>query len=438
MKFVRMMFGIMFGTTFGLIAVALLIGTSAYAQEETGIPPGTVITLQNWQQYKQFIPDGMQEFFKGTYFWKLPPDFQAVVGPTHHYAPPKTYTEYTEKYSGQVGIQNMSDGRHILTGYVSGWPFPHPADPMKGWKMLANLWYAYNPRIFCTPHANLYFQDRYHNLSSESFIEVYRKMDHIGDANYPITDPDSQGMQYAEYLQIMTPEQARYTAQFALLYSDFSKDEDLFLFVPALRRSLRLSSAARCSPTIGSDYTQDDARNTLFNGTPARFDATFLRDQQVLTITESEPKLFGDYNNFYPSVLFPKPIVGKWELRDTHVIDAQRIPKEASGYCYGKKIMWLDSESYITLWEDLYDENMKLWKCALGGSIAWPVPGEGVQLDSEQQFNVMYDLQNNHLSMYNSGYPGGKTNDDCKNYDGEDFSNANRYSSVTALNEIMR
>lgn len=421
-----------------LMATALFFGTGAYAEEGTGIPSGTIITLKNWQQYKQYLPDGMQEYFKGTYFWKLPPDFQMVTGPTHHYQSPKTYEDYTLRYADQVKIKNTPDGRHILTGYVSGWPFPNPSEPMKGWKMLVNLWYAYNPRIFCTPHAQIFFQDRYYNLSSETFIEVYRKMDHIGDANYPITDPQSQGVQYAEYLQIMQPEEARYTAQFALLYTDFSREEDLFLFVPALRRSLRLSSAARCSPSIGSDYTQDDARNTLFNTTPARFDATFLRDQQILSITQSDPKQFGNPNSYYQPVFFPKPVVGNWELRDVHVIDARRIPSQSSGYCYGKKIMYLDSESYITLWEDLYDQNMKLWKCALGGAIAYPIAGEGIQLDSEQQFNVMWDLQGNHLSMYNSGYPAGRTNDECKNYDGEDFTNVNRYSSVAALNEIMR
>src|SRR5690242_21926479 len=38
------------------------------------IPPGTVITMQNWQQYQQFMPDGMAAFFQGKYFWKMPAD----------------------------------------------------------------------------------------------------------------------------------------------------------------------------------------------------------------------------------------------------------------------------------------------------------------------------------------------------------------------------
>src|SRR5215472_4913467 len=99
----------------GLIGIALclspLLMASAFAQGEGAIPDGTVINMQNWEQYKQYIPGGMQEFFKGTYFWKLPSDFQLVVGPTHHYEPPKTFLDYTAKYSGQVKIENEADGK---------------------------------------------------------------------------------------------------------------------------------------------------------------------------------------------------------------------------------------------------------------------------------------------------------------------------------------
>ena len=37
------------------------------------IPDGTVITMQNWQNYRQFMPDGMAAFFEGRYFFCRPP-----------------------------------------------------------------------------------------------------------------------------------------------------------------------------------------------------------------------------------------------------------------------------------------------------------------------------------------------------------------------------
>ena len=38
------------------------------------IPAGTAITIRNWTQYKQFMPDGMVALFQGTYYWKMPAD----------------------------------------------------------------------------------------------------------------------------------------------------------------------------------------------------------------------------------------------------------------------------------------------------------------------------------------------------------------------------
>src|ERR1700736_3553623 len=46
------------------------------------IPPGTKITMQNWQQFKQFMPVGMIALFEGKYYWKMPSDVEIDVGPT--------------------------------------------------------------------------------------------------------------------------------------------------------------------------------------------------------------------------------------------------------------------------------------------------------------------------------------------------------------------
>ena len=56
------------------------------------------------------------------------------------------------------------------------------------------------------------------------------------------------------------PEQSKYTAVLTLLYQDNLKDDDDYAFIPALRRSLRLSSSARCSPVLGTDIVRDDQR----------------------------------------------------------------------------------------------------------------------------------------------------------------------------------
>jgi hypothetical protein len=67
------------------------------APSNSAISPGTRITMQNWQNFKQFMPDGMVALFEGRYFWKMPADVSMEVGPTVNYPLPKNYLEATEK-----------------------------------------------------------------------------------------------------------------------------------------------------------------------------------------------------------------------------------------------------------------------------------------------------------------------------------------------------
>jgi hypothetical protein len=94
---------------FGIIVAAGLATGSAIGAGPDGaaantIPPGTQITLQNWNQYKQFMPDGMVALFQGTYFWKMPPDVEIDVGSTIIHPLPKGYVDATEKYASQVKL----------------------------------------------------------------------------------------------------------------------------------------------------------------------------------------------------------------------------------------------------------------------------------------------------------------------------------------------
>src|SRR5215831_7806045 len=77
----------------------------------TGIGPGTRITMQNWRQYNQFMPDGMKELFEGKYFWKIPPDVELEVGPTVIHPLPTGYLKATEEGRAQTRIVTLPDGR---------------------------------------------------------------------------------------------------------------------------------------------------------------------------------------------------------------------------------------------------------------------------------------------------------------------------------------
>jgi hypothetical protein len=103
--------------------------------------------MQNWRQYRQYMPLGMVELFEGKHFWRMPADMEIVVGPTIAEKLPRGYREATEKYSPNVRVVHLPDGRNDIANYVGGEPFPRPQEPVKGYKLLADLWFAYTPHL---------------------------------------------------------------------------------------------------------------------------------------------------------------------------------------------------------------------------------------------------------------------------------------------------
>jgi hypothetical protein len=417
-------------------SLTLAFSSASLADEtEASPPPGTVITTQNWQKYQSSMEEGLKVLFAGNYFWKFPADFQLQIGPTHDYPLPKQYREYGEKYSKNIEIINLSDGGRSIKGYMGGLAFPNPSGPLKGWEILVDSWFEYVPHITCSPNNHVYLLDRYGNRSTEVTGTVYRQFNFNTDPGVPNSDPNGPGIFYSEYTRVYEPEQSKYTTQLTLYYTDPARNEDLFLFIPALRRTLRLSSASRCSPFVGTDWIQDDVKQ-LFNGGIVRFDATLVGEPNALALTVADEKASSDLDNYYP-IFFPGPKVGKWEVRPTYLLDVRRIPSERNGYCIGKRMLYVDKQQWTQFWADLYDENMKYWKSTSFQQIAHEVPGVGPVMYTGDYLVGLWDQQNNHASAWIANPPFG-TNEECGNLAGMNYTDAKLYSSVSGLSSIMQ
>lgn len=369
------------------------------------IEPGTKITLSNWRQYKDFMPPGMQALFEGKYFWKMPPDVVMEVGPTIIHPLPKRYLAATEKYSKQVSVVHLPNGRYDVANYHGGMPFPNPQEPDKGYKILANEWFAYLPHLYVNTPENMArtcTQDRFHNISCIDLDFVYRQLDYNTDPNTPVTEPGAAGVWYSEWLMVETPEQSKYTANLTLWFKDNQRFPDTYVFVPALRRSLRLSVTARCAPVLGTDFVQDDYNTKGFNGGVALFTANFLGHRKILAFVDDHAVTTGNFPaNWDMPLGWPRPSWGKWQLREVDIIDIRRIPSERPGYCYGKKVGYIDSHFYYGDWFETFDSNMKLWKLSFISPHAVKVPGIGL-VTTNSVVASAWDIQNAHMTTFSS------------------------------------
>jgi hypothetical protein len=396
------------------------------------IAPGTRITAQNWQQYKDFMPVGMQQLWAGKFFWRLPANAQMAVGATTPTPLPKQYRADTEKYSSQVKLVRDSNGGYNITGYVAGVPFPNPSGPQAGEEIMYNEYYAYIPYVITT-YAKLGFtMDKFGNKYVNEVREVNFKIKHLSDPGKPTNIPGNADVFLTQNNVIMEPEQSKYVNSLQIFHDNPAQLPDSYVFVPSLRRSIRLTTAARCSPLVGSDYTQDDERS--MNLQPPIFQAKFLGYKKILVGYPAQD--YTNKANYYPPLYFPGPNAVVWQVRPVAVLDIRRVPSMQSGYCYGSRMAYIDKETWQPVWMDLYDAELHLWKT--GPSIYRPMPipgsngdvctGAGGPGDGDYTF---WDVQNNHLTL--DIQSGGQINQDAGRYD-----NFDRWGTPAGMAQIMQ
>lgn len=420
---------------FIVISVVLFLSLARLAQAQGSpaadtIPPGTKITSTNWQQYKQFMPVGMQALLSGSYFWHLPKDFVIEVGPTRPFPLPKLYMEATEKYGSQVTLERLPTGGYAPKGYIAGLPF---ADPLKGdpaligQRVFWNAFYHYQPRVQAGENQFSYIMDKYGNMTQTGFeIGVFSQLAHVTDPGYPLTVPAAGPYYLAKLLSQLEPEQGKYFTILDLIPTDPTKFDEFYEYVPSLRRSLRVSEAARCGPLFGTDDDIDDD-NEGPPGLPQLYNIAYEGQHKFLNLIHANDDAFR-LSTFLPASLSPQyysakgdgitpfalPSMGQWELRDSYVVSLTRLPQFARGYCYGKRVLYIDKENYFTNNFEVYDNSGKLYKWITEWYAPVAIPGTNdITVGEITNMNTYtVNFQDEHLSFFAGAH--GCVNSDCE------------------------
>jgi hypothetical protein len=187
----------------------------------------------------------------------------------------------------------------------------------------------------------------------------------------------------------------------SLVRDDPTLPQELYVFLPSLRRSLRLSAAARCSPALGTDFVNDDNRG--FSGLTNQFRALYLGHKRILNLMHMDRGERHDIRNWLIGDNmdgWPKKALGKWELRETYIYNLQPTASNKN-YCYGSKVMYIDAQTQTLIFVDIYDKDQQLWKCFT--NFYSPVPvNDGMGSEAALQgdtTSTMFDFQNSHASF---------------------------------------
>jgi hypothetical protein len=408
--------------------------TTPRLETTDSIPLGTTITLQNWQSFKQFMPDCMTAFFEGKYFWKMPADVSMEIGATVDYPLPKNYIEATEKYASQVKLIELPDGGLTLINYHGGIPFPNPQEPHKGWKVLANLWYRYMPHLIAQTYGYTCGLDALGASSCITLQYVLRQFAFNTDPGFAATGGYAD-IFFTNWFMVLEPEQQKYTTTLSIVYADPARAEDSYVFLPSLRRYQTLSALARCSETAGTDATHDDYQFG-FDSNITQLKVDYVAHRKILSLADVVLPKESFPAGFDLPLGWPRPSMGKWQLRDVDEISISKLPSSGGSVCYSKRVLYIDSHFYTPLWVENYGRDLKPARFHAIFPHTVEAPGIGPVNASGADVEVFWNLVQNHATFTVEPALNGKhyINEQAP----KEFDDLPRYSTPSGLNLIMR
>ena len=370
----------------GLVALPLLTAGVARAD----VSPGDKITMDNVDKVKDLVSPGLE--------WCIKHGLPMSIIETKRLEWPKAYKEATEKYAGQVKLG--ADGLSI-SNYVAGQPFPNidPKDPQVAIKIMFN--YDYN--FFITDDVDLRNFDADTGsipVNGPMSVERHFLLDHFRrlfwtgrlyvEPKPEKPNPNGYRVQQGLY-PILEPFDLKGVGALSNRYIDPGKQDDSWLYLPSLRRVRRLSTAQRSDALFGQDTDVDSYGG--YAGAIAWMDWKFLGEKEMLGIAHAKnyPVKWDAKVDWAPDEV--------WEKRKVYVIEGiTKLPQ----YAFGKRVIFIDKESWGIPYSDMYDRSGELWKIWINDASARRKAFDGaIEYPDEQAFVpaiIMVDMQLEHAT----------------------------------------
>jgi hypothetical protein len=387
--------------------VAITVGAAALlclSPARADVQPGDVITKANVDNAKDLISPGVQWCVKHGMTMKIVP-YQRVEWN-------KAFREATEKFGGQTKL--APDGRSLV-GHVAGLPFPNidPNDPQVALKIMWN--FEYKPYVTDDEDLRNFDADTGPVTDGGGPMQVERHflLDHLRTLFYNarlIVDPKperpnpDQVRAKSSLHPILEPFDLKGVGETGIRYLSPDRQDDTWLYLPSLRRVRRLSSAQRSDALFGQDTDVDSYGG--YAGQIAWFEWKYLGEKEILASFHSE-----SFPTKYCDGAGDFIFCDNWEKRKAYVVEG--VPKLPQ-YAYGKRLIFVDKESYLVAYSDIFDRSGQLWKVWVNQwSFKKRATGSyGTDYPDEMPFQpsiTMVDMQLSHATkaaLPSAKYPG--------------------------------
>jgi hypothetical protein len=325
----------------------LLFNFSLAGANDVDLKPGDTIGPHNWWKAQGMVGGNLLNRIKQGYTIKLKAPKKDGL--------PKEYFEATEKYSGPVKLGRNGD----LVNYVAGLPFPNfsPHEPEAGLKIAWNFywrWMGDDAKEGGAVERGKVIGLTIEKDGSERRSEFTRHFIRTRGRVTLAPKPAFPGYEHIDWMNLRADEYPRDTSGTTTLeirYIDPTRQDDLYIYVPNIRRVRRSPPIQRCATLAPTEFNFDDVNS--FNGRITDFNFALVGQKKMLANFSQEHMPFrrktGDY----------LPLDESWEVREAYVLEI--TPRE-SNYCYPKKILYVDQQTYQAFWVLILDAMGNTWK----------------------------------------------------------------------------
>lgn len=409
-----------------MIAFSVQSATSADAKwqerqqalfEQTGLKAGEVIQKEDWKKVDGLLPSSMVEWLKKGYLPQI-----KIAEFKYDPAADDEWTNAGLKNAGKYKLDDRENLVEVATGkpplWIHGIPFPNvdlKNDPYGAMKFMYNrVVNESRKKSWREPFTSEWISDKGLERSIKSYWIEYRywcKPENEREAQNPARH------RYREITTVIDPYDLAGITQLTFRKLDGTEDE-LYVYIPAIRRVKKMSGANRSDPYMGSDACADDKFG--FTGLVSSMKWRVVEEKAGLLCvvdwasehtqkTRRLPNgtwrtLSGDIGvkvgwqvkGWQGAPWAPVNVV--WIPRTFLIIEA--IPKDPY-YNYGKTVFWIDKETHVIDYKVIWDKAGEYWKTLL-------VPPTWVEFANKKRVpsalvHIMRDDKANHASVYHHG-----------------------------------
>lgn len=311
----------------------------------------------------RYLPPGYDQQFD---FAELDFDLSA---PTT-YQPHPIYATASAQFAGQASID--ADGH--LENYTAGMPFSAeqilaaPAEKagyMVAWNQIRrwqNFGYRNEALVsFIQPTADGTAGTLLEGMHGGGHVErhvsmFYHRVYLSGLAQYPDNDyrmdvSGSDELLFKEYIEMLSPFDIAGLKIVIERPLDQSQGDQVNSYLPTERRVRRLSAKERADSWIGTNWTLDDFEG--YSGLVMDNTWRFLGQKVIAHVFSSKHEQAQFHG---PMSTIP---LDRWQLRPGYVVEA--IPRW-DGHSYGRRVLFVDAESYTVMLVAVFDRNDELLK----------------------------------------------------------------------------